>query len=95
MPVVRRVFGRTKESELVTQFSSWLVENLDVMDAEDDDEDKVQGTMTIDFQHPTSSFVVEVQTYSEEFALIIVAKMQTMGFDNASTLGIEKEGGIK
>lgn len=92
--IVSRVFGRTPNSDLVTKFSSWLVENLNSMDTLEDEE-AVQGTMTLDFQVPTNSFVVEVQTYSQEFASKIVKQMKEFGFENASTLGVEREGGIK
>lgn len=88
---IKRVFGRTPEADLVTKFSGWFAENMEQMDILEDEE-AIQGTMTIDFQHPTSSFVIEVQTYSGKFADSVVSHMKELGFENASI--VNKEGEI-
>lgn len=91
---VNRAIGRTPDTELVQRFSNWFLENMNAMDVLEDEE-AVQGTITIDFQVPTASFVIEVQTYSEEFAWQCIEAMKELGFLNATSIGVIRDGGIR
>jgi len=91
--IVQKVFGKTPDSDKVRLFSDWFLDNMNNMDSDDNEE--IVGTMTIDFQAPTNSLVIQIETYSEEFAKQMVSKMDEIGFDSAKALGITREGGIQ
>ena len=85
---VKRVMGRTEDSDKVVQFTTWLVENMERLEESNGDLIEETGVYEIGYQDEIGRFVVEVKTMQDELAEEIEKKYQELKFEENKTFRV-------
>lgn len=85
--VIKRVFGRAKEKEKVEKFQEWFSKNLFKLEETFNDNNPLNGQMTIDYQYASESYIIEIKTADENFADEIKNKYTELEFSDSAIIG--------
>lgn len=88
--VVWRVFGGDKDDSKVGLFQDWFMDNIHKLEEAVNEFNAKNGKMTIDYQPKSSSYILEVNTISEEFSNECMEKLKQLDFEKTQLVGVTR-----